>query len=153
MPIDFSNNGIEGLTRPPRIINAADTFNACPGANRTNPLISITFTVARTSIVVLEGEIIRRRDANARCDAALYGPGYPNIFQNTYHSTTAKLDITLDYNDGVNSEWDNACLRWMGYCPAGTHTFYIGYRDDSVTCTSVWGCTSPWGQLHAIIFE
>ena len=87
MPIDFSNNGIEGLTRPPRIINAADTFNGCPGANRTNPLISITFTVARTSIVVLEGEIIRRRDANDRCDAALYGPGYPNISQNTYLST------------------------------------------------------------------
>lgn len=153
MPIDFSTNNSQGLSRPPRVISAGDPDGGCPSANRTNPLVSITFTVARTSIVVLEGEIIRRRDGNSRCDAALYGPGYPNIIQDTYLSATTKLDITLDYNDGVNSEWDNACLRWMGYCPAGTNTFYIGYRDDSVTCTSVWGCGSSWGQLHAIIFE
>jgi hypothetical protein len=149
MPINFAVGGSEGLRRSPRVISAVDSVNGCPAANRTNPLISITFTVAQTSLLLIEGEIIRRRDSNGRCDAILIGPGYPNIFQDTYHSTTAYLDYTLDYNDGFDNEWDNTCLRWMGYCPSGTHTFYISYAS----CASSWGCTSPWGQLHAIIFE
>jgi hypothetical protein len=153
MPLNFSTGGFDGITRPPRIINVYDTFNGCPGANRTSPYMSATFTLARTSIIIIEGEIIRRRDTTSRCDFALYGPGYPNISQNTYASDTTKLDVTLDYNDGYNTEWDNACFRWMGYADAGTRTFYAAPRDDAVTCTSQWGCTSPWGQMHVIIFE
>lgn len=148
MPVDFSTGNTTGLTRAPRIINVGDPTGGCPTASRSNPMMTMTFTVAVTSVVIIEGEIIRRRDGNGRCDAELWGPGYPNISSDSYVGNV-RLDYTLDYNDARDFEWDNTCLRWAGYVPAGTHTFYVNY----VGCASSWGCTSPWGQLNAMIFE
>lgn len=149
MPMNFSLDGSLGITRPPRVINVQDTNPGCPAANRTNPLLSLTFTTATQAIVIIQGEIIRRRDTNTRCDLELRGPGWPHVDSDSYTTNNARLDYTLDYNDAVNSEWDNACFRWMGYVNAGTSTFVANYAS----CPSVWGCTSPWGQMSAIIFE
>jgi hypothetical protein len=58
------------------------------------------------------------------------------------------LDSILDFNDGIDNEWDNSVFRWAGYVPAGTHTFYC-----DVTCTNLYGCGAEWGRMSAMIFE
>lgn len=150
MALNFSTDGTVGTTRPPRVINVSDVSGGCPTNPRTNPLMTMTFTVAAKSVVIIQGEIIRRRDATVRCDLGLYGPGYPNSTSTTANGVQL-LDQTADYNDARDMEWDNACFRWMGYVDAGTVTFYV--NSLTTGCINLWGCTSPWGQMNAIIFE
>jgi hypothetical protein len=150
MPINFSLDGSLGIRRPPRVINVQDTYGACPGAGRPNPLMSLTFTTAQQAVVVIEGEIIRSRDGNNRCDLELRGPGWPHVDSDSYTTSNARLDYTLDSDDGFHvTEWDNHCFRWMGYVNAGTSTFSVNYAS----CANSWGCGTPWGQINAIIFE
>jgi len=146
MPVNFAVGGSAGFTRPPRIITVGDPAGGCP-ASVANPRLSLTMTVAATAAVVIQGEIIRRRTATARCDLYLYGPGYPGVSSDSSIGNQM-LDSILDFNDGFDNEWDNTVFRWAGYVPPGTHTFYC-----DVTCTSLYGCTSPWGRISAMIFE
>lgn len=149
MPINFAPTGSVGVTKAPRVIQVFDTVSGCPPTRSANPIMSATFTVASTSVVVVQGEIIRARyfGSQTRCDLTLYGPGYPGANSDSYIGEQP-LDGILDWWDEFNTEWDNACFRWMGYVPAGTHTFYT-----SVSCLNYYGCTSPWGQMHIMIFE
>ena len=147
MPINFSTNGSTAFTKPPRIITVADTVSGCPPTRASNPILSLTMTLANTAIVAIEGEIIRRRQTTARCDLSLYGPGYPGITSDSSIGNQM-LDSILDYNDQRDSEWDNAVFRWAGYVPAGTQTFYC-----DVSCLSLYGCGINWGRISAIIFE
>lgn len=146
MPINFSINQSVAFTKPPRIITVVDPHSGCP-ASVSNPRLSLTMTLSITSIVAIQGEIIRRRQGTGRCDLNLYGPGYPgsssesNIGNQLLHSV-------LDFNDQRDSEWDNAVFRWAGYVPSGTHTFYT-----DVNCTTLYGCGPSWGRISAIIFE
>lgn len=146
MPINFSTSGSLGFTKAPRIISVPDPVSGCP-ATTSNPRLSLTMTLANTSIVAIQGEIIRRRNATSRCDLYLYGPGYPSVGSDS-PAGNQMLDSVLDYHDQRDSEWDNAVFRWAGYVPSGTHTFYC-----DVSCTSLYGCGGSWGRISAIIFE
>lgn len=146
MPINFLTNQSLGITKAPRIISVADPVAGCP-ANSSNPRLSLTMTLTQTAVVAIQGEIIRRRQGNQRCDLSLNGPGYPNASSDSF-SGNQILDLVLDFNDERDSEWDNAVFRWAGYVPAGTNTFYC-----DVSCTSLYGCGPSWGRISAIIFE
>lgn len=152
MPINFNSGDSIGLTKAPRNIIVGDNTGGCPTSGRTNPLMSLSFTVASKSIVVIQGEIIRRNAQISRCDTTLQGPGYPNTVSNKYEGTSVILDYLLDYNDDLDNEWGNHCFNWIGYVDAGTHTFSLNAQLDS-GCINFFGCGSGWGQMNAIIFE
>jgi hypothetical protein len=140
MPIDFATGGSTYFTKPPRSIITYDTVSGCPPTRNTNTAIcSTSITLSVTASLIVEGKLIRNNGANgapARCDLSLY-------------VSTGQVSRTLDYNDGLGSDWQQHSLIWMGTLSAGTHTLYM-YSDN---CASVWGCTSPWGHLQILIFE
>ena len=151
MAILFDQPKNIGLNKAPRIVWTFDTTGGCPTGGRTNPLMSMTFTVNSESIVLIQGEIIRRRDSNGICQTFLSGPGYPGINSDVFMGTQW-LDSVIDFNDTRDAEWDNHCFRWMGYVPAGTQTFSLNAINGG-NCLNLFGCGSGWGQMNAIIFE
>jgi hypothetical protein len=151
MAINFAQSSDVFTSKIPRTISVFDPTGGCP-TTRSNPILSLTFTTTSVkSSVIIQGEIIRARYNNSQttCELYLYGPGYPGISSSSSVGNQM-LTAFKDFNDNVSGEWDNATIRWMGYVPAGTHTFY--YQSSDV-CVNFWGCTSPWGNINAIIFE
>jgi hypothetical protein len=151
MPINFAQSSDVFTSKIPRTVSVFDPTGGCP-TTRSNPILSLTFTTTSAkSSVIIQGEIIRARYNNSQttCEMYLFGPGYPGISSSSSVGNQM-LTAFKDFNDNVSGEWDNATIRWMGYVPAGTHTFY--YQSSDV-CVNFWGCTAPWGNINAIIFE
>jgi len=151
MAINFAQSSDVFTSKPPRTVNVFDPTGGCP-TSRANPILSLTVTTTSAkSAVIIQGEIIRARYNNSQgsCEMYLFGPGYPGVTSDTSVGNQM-LDAFKDFNDTIVGEWDNCCLRWMGYVPAGTHTFYFQSSD---ACVNFWGCTAPWGNITAIIFE
>lgn len=112
-----------------RIVSLYDNSSGCPNASRTNPLLSSTVTLSKSSYVWFMGSMIR--------------------------NFAGRTDLYIQLNGSIQTyrlnwcagDWEQTVFDHGFFLGAGTHTFSIAAASPGL-----WGCGRWHGRIFMVIF-